>query len=104
MLRRLLNAFQLDGFLLDKLNYFQLIQKFDHLISRVDLVPAYTAKVGARAVLVVIVVIAFTHHQEINRQEVSGRIPYFKISVTILVREPVDYRAMNWAHEEHKGK
>ena len=77
-----------------------LVQDFDHLIRRIDLMPANAPKIGASAQLVVIVVIAFAHHQEVKRQEVLGGVSYFKVSVSILMRKPVDDRAMDGAHQE----
>lgn len=65
-LSRLLNTLQLDRLLLNKLYYFQFVQNFDYLIRRIDLVPAYTPKVSAGSVLVMIVVITLSHHQEVH--------------------------------------
>ena len=99
-LSSLFHVFDSDFFPCGELNDIELVKNFYHLVSRIDLMPADTTEVSTRAVFVVIVVIALSHHEEIKRQEILGGIAYFEISVTILVSKPVDDRAMDGAHQE----
>src|SRR5690606_8790415 len=72
----------------------------DHQIRRVDLVPTNATEIGARSVFVVVVVIAFTHHQEVHREEILGCVAHFEVPVAVFMGKPVDDGAVDGAHEE----
>lgn len=57
--------------------------------------PTDSAKVSPVAMLVMIIVIALPHHEEIKGQEVFRSISNFKVYVTILMCKPIDDRAMD---------
>jgi len=67
-------------------------------------VPSYAAKVGPRAVSVVIIVIALSHHQEIEGKEIPGSVFHFEIAVAVLVGKPVDDRAVDGAKCKLNGQ
>ena len=48
--------------------------------------PSHTAKVCSVAVLVMVVMIALSHHEEIKWQEVVGSIFNFIVSIAIFMR------------------
>ena len=62
--------------------------------------PSLAAEIGSGAMLVMVVVIAFTHHQEVKWQQISGLIFHFEIAVSPAMGKPVDNGAMQWAHHE----
>ena len=58
---------------------------------RVDLPPLVT-KIWAAAVFVVVVVVAFAPHEEVDWQEILARILEFKVGVAKLVGKPIDHQ------------
>ena len=56
--------------------------------------PPDSTKIGITSIFVVVIVVAFTHHQKVEGKEVSGGIFGFKVSVTIFMGKPVNNSAM----------
>lgn len=60
------------------------------------------AEVGPATKLMVVIMIAFTHHQEIEGQQVSGSIIYFEVYIAKFMGKPIDDGTMHRAHEKMK--
>lgn len=75
----------------------QEIEQQDDRVGGIELVP-FDAKVGPTSKLVVVVVVAFAKHQEVEGQQVFGRVVYFEAYVAKLVGKPIDDGAVYRPH------
>lgn len=80
-------------------NQHKLIHHPHDIISRVDFMPTH-AEVGTAAVFVVVVVIGFSHHEKVNRQEVFRGVFLFEIGIAIDMGKPVDDHPVNRCHKD----
>ena len=62
--------------------------------------PSHTAKVCSVAVLVMVVMIALSHHEEIKWQEVVGSIFNFIVSIAIFMGKPIDDGSVDWRQQK----
>ena len=99
-LRSLFNFFYSKRLLFVELDNSKEVQHPDNNVGWVDLMPTNASKIRPRSILVVVVVIALAHHQEVERQEVLRSVSHLEIPVAILVGKPVDNGPMDRAHEE----
>ena len=99
-LRSFLNLFYFEFALFVELNNATPVQHFNDKVSWIDFVPTNSSEIGSRAIFMMVVVIAFTHHQKVERKEVFRCIAHFEVSISVLMCKPVDDRTVDRAHEE----
>src|SRR5690554_1463071 len=80
-----------------ELNDLSPVEKADDDIHRIKLKLA-PAKIGTTAVFVMIIVQAFTQHQNIYREKIAGSILHFKIDIPNSMGKPVDDHTMERPH------
>jgi hypothetical protein len=66
-------------------------------------VPFY-AKIGSSAQFMVIIMVGFPHHQEVEGQQILSGIVHHKIDVAIFMSKPVDDNSVYGSHQEMNGK
>ena len=80
-----------------KANNVQPVQQQDHGIDRVQLMPPDTEIDGAWSFMM-IVVIRFAQHQQVDAHEVAARIFQAEIPIPELVRVPINDSAVKCPH------
>lgn len=88
--------FQLIRF--PNLNNPQIVQYLHHRIDRIHLKP-FVPKIRAVWIAMVIILEKFAKHQEIKWRCILGLVVIVEIGIAVFVATPVDYSAMQRAHQ-----